>query len=487
MKLGFTGKLLLILLLSGLLVVGMMSLATLWSFQKGFMTYLTEVELRQIKPISTALIARYQEEGDWSFVQDNHRIWHQFLALSPSAPNQPSQHLPPPRRPMDGPPPRGERPTPGFRRPPPRPPGPTDATGIGARLRVLDTNHMRIIGPPDHSDRAIAEPLMLNEVQIGWLSLTPLPLPEDSLERAFRDRQFTTMTLVAGCTLIFSFVLATLFGRHLVKPIQAITTGARQLAKGVFSTRVTVKNSDELGQLARDFNSLAATLEKSEKLRRLAMADISHELRTPLSVLYAQIEAMRDGIRPCNNEQLGQLHRSVTSLSRLVDDLYQLTLSDAGALTYRKSPCDLTQLAEDAVVANRAIFEDSQLTLRFDHSGSTPITADATRLRQVLDNLLKNGMRYTDAPGEVTLAVKSNRGLATIDIHDSAPSVDPGLMPKLFDRFYRVETSRNRAKGGAGLGLAICKNVIDAHSGTITLKPSPLGGLWVHIEIPNQS
>jgi len=481
-KLGFTGKLLLILLFSGLLLVGAMSLVTLWSFQKGFMTYLAEVELRQIKPISDALVARYATEGDWEFIRNNHREWHQFLALSPSAPKR--ETIRPPRL---RPEPPFEKPPRGSRRPPPPPPGPGDATGIAVRLRVLDINHDRIAGPPDHSDRSITEPLLHDGKPIGWLSLTPLPLPEDSLELAFRDRQLITTSLVAGCALVFSFILATLFGRHLLQPIQAITRGARLLAKGEFATRVSVTHHDELGQLASDFNSLAMALEKSENLRRLAMADISHELRTPLSVLYAQIEAMRDGIRPCDKDQLKQLHGNVSSLSRLVDDLYQLTLSDSGALTYRKAPCDLAKLAADAAAAHGELYRDKQLVLQLNAAEPAMISIDANRLRQVLDNLLKNSLRYTDGPGKVVVNVKQHNHLTTIDIEDSAPTVEAVLIEKLCDRFYRVETSRSRATGGGGLGLAICKNVIDAHHGEITIQPSSLGGLWVHIELPHRT
>jgi len=271
-----------------------------------------------------------------------------------------------------------------------------------------------------------------------------------------------------------------------LKPVKDVAQGAHALTRGRFDIRLEPHSKDELGQLAMDFNALAEALQRNELLRRQGMADISHELRTPLALLRGEIEAMQDGIRPFDQFQLGKLHGSIMQLNRLVDDLYELALTDAGALSYRKESLNLAAILQLCADSAQHRINQSSLTLHQDIPEQLTVFGDARRLRQVVDNLLKNSRRYTDPGGEIQISAWQTNRYVHFKIEDSAPGVDEEMQSRLFDRFYRTEGSRNRAVGGAGLGLAICRNIVDAHQGKILAKSSPLGGLQIVVTLPRQ-
>ncbi|MGZ8429854.1 MAG: ATP-binding protein, partial [Candidatus Deferrimicrobiaceae bacterium] len=294
---------------------------------------------------------------------------------------------------------------------------------------------------------------------------------------------FALIALAIACgAALLSFPLA----HRMVKRIGDLAEATHRLASGKYDVRVEVSSSDELGRLAQDFNTLALTLEKNEQARRQWVADISHELRTPLSVLRGEIEALQDGIRAATPETIGGLHGEVMKLGRLVDDLYELSLSDIGALTYRMSDTDLADVLNQALDLYRSDFADKNISLETDLSSgpAIPLFADADRLHQLFSNLLENSLKYTDPGGRLRVRIERDGETAIIHFQDSAPGVPGTETGKLFDRLYRVEGSRSRATGGAGLGLAICRNIVEAHKGTITALSSPLGGLWVRVELP---
>jgi len=349
--------------------------------------------------------------------------------------------------------------------------------------RLLDSDKRYLVGPPAAGETVLRAIELEGEV-VGWLSLTPITVPTSRLDRSFQDEQLKAVYPIALGALLLSLLIGIPLGRYLLKPVKALAKGAHDLTLGDYMTRLDIQRRDELGQLAQDFNQLAKTLQQNELLRRQGMADVSHELRTPLALLRGEIEAMQDGIRPVDQNQLAKLHNSNSQLSRLVDDLYDLALTDAGALNYRKEPLDLAEVIEEA--AEAAEYSISQVGLVLQHRAQPDleVTGDSRRLRQVLDNLLKNSRRYTDAGGEVRLTAWQEAGWVCVRLEDSAPAVAAGSLPRLFDRFYREEGSRSRAFGGAGLGLAICRNIVDAHQGQISAQDSSLGGLQVDIKLP---
>jgi two-component system sensor histidine kinase BaeS len=219
------------------------------------------------------------------------------------------------------------------------------------------------------------------------------------------------------------------------------------------------------------------------------VADISHELRTPLALLRGELEALQDGIRPLSLETVDSLFGDLMRLNRLTDDLYQLSLSDLGALSYRKVQLDPLEILAEDLAALASEFDSHRLRVDFINRQPGPVSihADEDRLSQLYRNLLKNSINYTDSGGRLEISAFQQADQLVIVFADSAPGVAEAEIPHLFDRFYRVEHSRNRHHGGAGLGLAICSNIVQAHGGTIQAKKSALGGLAIHIQLPINS
>ena len=272
--------------------------------------------------------------------------------------------------------------------------------------------------------------------------------------------------------------------RVFLQPLKRVAAGTHRLAAGDYGTRVAVTSRDELGRLAEDFNRLAQALERNEELRRRFMADVSHELRTPIAVLRAGMEAIEDGVRPLTRDSVAALHGEVTALAKLVEDLYQLALSDVGALAYRKEPVEVAEVLEQATEPYAARLAARGLSVQKQFASGLKVMADADRLGQAFRNLLENSARYTDAGGKVRVTARRNGTGVKIDFEDSSPGVPGDALPRLFERFYRVEGSRSRANGGAGLGLAIVRSVVEAHGGAIQASASSLGGLRVTIALP---
>ena len=246
-----------------------------------------------------------------------------------------------------------------------------------------------------------------------------------------------------------------------------------------FKTRIPVAVGDEMGLLSDDFNILAMTLEKTEKNRQLWVADISHELRTPLAVLRGELEALQDGIRQPEPETITALHGEVMHLARMVNDLYELSMSDIGALNYKMVEVNPAGILAGTLELFEQRLNQKGFELITDLSVGQPcsLLADPDRLQQLFTNVLENSLRYTDLPGKIKVQVEIDKEQVSIDFQDSSPGVSPEQLPKIFDRLYRVEGSRNRGTGGAGLGLAICKNIVNAHQGSIEADSSPLGAV----------
>ncbi|WP_415905556.1 ATP-binding protein [Neptuniibacter sp. QD48_55] len=450
-----------------------MALATRLSFQESFLDYVTAAELAELDEMEKILSEKYREEGSWDFVAYNHRVWRQYLPEKIR-----SKHKNKGPKVYGG----GHESLLRNHRQGKKPP-PKDQTGLSKRLRLLDTTGHLLIGPPDSNGRTMERPIVLDGKTIGFLSLSYVPLPIAGIDERFREDHQNVIYYIAIASLLLAVIVGIPIGRRFIRPVKAITDGAHELAQGKFDTRIEVTGHDELGQLAHDFNGLAMALERNESLRRQGMADISHELRTPLALVRSEIEAMQDGIRPLNQQQLEKLHSSTQQLSSLVDDLYDLALTDAGALNYRKEDINLAEMLESAASSAEHSLSSSGLLFEVDISPNLPIFGDPKRLRQVIDNLLKNSRRYTDRHGTIQLTAWMEGSLVNFSIEDSAPGVDSDVLPRLFDRFYREEGSRNRATGGAGLGLSICRNIVEAHQGSITAEPSLLGGLKVTVSL----
>ena len=364
-------------------------------------------------------------------------------------------------------------------------PMPKGRQSFELRVLLLDDGRHLLFGP---GEPWAAPPVFLTIKQegraVGYLGLIPPRILPDIRMKQFASEQNQSLLIIAFSIAACAALLSIPLSGKLVRFITLLATATTKLASGRYDIRVPVETTDELGQLARDFNRLAGTLGKNEELRRRWVADISHELRTPLAVLRGEVEAVQDGLRQLTPQTMDTLHSEILHLSRLVDDLYELALADIGALTYRMEDLDLRDLVDKAVQSYREEFIARGVALEYTAPTEPVILfGDAERLRQLLGNLLQNSLRYTDRGGRLSIALRVDSETFQLRFADSAPGVPEDALPDLFERLFRVEDSRNRAHGGAGLGLALCKSIAEAHGGAISAAPSTLGGLEITITL----
>lgn len=511
-------KLFLVLLGTASLVVLVILLLMQENIGRGFQAYLRQKQRERLLEIAQGLAESYGKQENWDFITHDPRHWRRLLdpqrpeppaadphdSPLPWPPPHPPLNAPrnqdrngrwpaPPPFPLDRPPPSEgrypRRPPPPLprRRPAPPPPPLRDAPPDLVRGATLFDGHRQpIIGPESSPVGLLLEPVRVHgETVVGWVGSRPLPAPSSAAEVRFLRSQRQAYLLIGLATLLSAGLAALLLTRRLLGPVQALARAAHRLAGGHFETRVVLQSTDEIGQLAKDFNHLAATLEANEGIRRRWIADISHELRTPLAVLRGEIEALQDGVRPMGTEALQSLHGEVMHLGKLIEDLYQLTLSDLGGLVYRMEPLDPLALLAQVADGFRTRYREAGLGLDWaPPPRSRQLLADPQRLSQLFHNLFENSLRYTARDGRLQIAARYQAGDLVLDWQDSAPGVPATSLPQLFDHLHRGEGSRNRRHGGAGLGLAICRNIVTAHQGTIQARPSPLGGLWIEIHLP---
>ncbi|GGP28134.1 sensor histidine kinase efflux regulator BaeS [Silvimonas amylolytica] len=455
MKPGLTAKLFIAILASCAVVLLVNGVLGRISFERGFLGYLNDQGLERMRAVVPRLEAAYGQHGNWDFLHNNMQGWFDFMRPSPG-----EWHM------KESPP-------------------ISDQTGAVPRFALLDQNYHLVIGNPDASRQSILLPVVVQGRNVGWMALVPFQQAIAAGDVRFFNAQLQLWWQIGLFSVIVAALLAGWLARTLLRRLYGLTTATHQLATGNYKTRVVDDSRDEVGGLARDFNQLAQALEHTERSRRNFMADISHELRTPLAVMRAEVEAMQDGIRPMSAETLQSVASQIRQLGKLVDDLHDLSLTDVGALTYRREQLDIRTLLESTLVPLQGRFTKAGLALTWQLDFDIGlIYGDERRLQQLFTNLLENALRYTDASGAVKVHgwVEKNRLIVTID--DSAPGVDPQKLPRLFERFYRAETSRNRNSGGSGLGLAICRNIVEAHDGQIDAQASDLGGLRVTVALP---
>lgn len=469
MTLSIRFKLFTTLLLTTGSVVLCMYLMMLWSFDRGFLDYVNKQEQQKYVEFSEALAEHWQENNSWEKLSNNRRSWDALL----------NQYIDFPEFNDRDRGPRSFGPPGDFQRPPP-------PHKIGNRPLLLDKDQNMLIGRAiDLTNIQLHEIIVEDEV-VGFLGQFPQKKLADELDVLFVEQQSRAFMLSALMMVIICVVAALPIAAHLVKPIRHLTKGTQRLISGRYKTVIPITSNDELGLLSKNFNTLANKLKENEKARQQWIADISHELRTPLSILKGEIEAIQDGIRVSSPQTINSLHAEVEHLNLLVNDLYELSMSDIGALNYQKSNIDIGHVLQDTLDSFRTEFENAGLTLAFNSKLKKihHVFADATRLRQLFSNLLKNTLRYTDRDGRLEVEISAQPDEISIQFKDSEPGVSEAELEKLFERLYRVESSRNRATGGAGLGLSVCQNIVSAHDGTITAKASPYGGVWISVRLP---
>jgi len=271
--------------------------------------------------------------------------------------------------------------------------------------------------------------------------------------------------------IVLAVVLSYTINRRILKPLTRMTAITEEIAAGEFSARVPVNTADEVGQLARAFNRMAENLEKIERLRRTLMIDVAHELRTPLTNIRGYLEALNDGVLPPAPETLALLQDETLRLAQLVEDVLDLARADAAVGRLEPTAVDLKMAIDGCLAAFSPAIEKKALSVTFDaDQPPAAIQADPDRLARILRNLTDNAVQYAPPGTAVEIQLTTDTHTVRVDYANAAGDLLADDLPFLFERFYRGEKSRSRHHGGAGIGLSIVKELVEAHGGAVYAK-----------------
>jgi two-component system sensor histidine kinase BaeS len=449
MKITLFARFALALVLAG----GTVVLLALWSmrsgFESGFLDYVNRTERERLQELARFLADEYRLHGNWSFVTDDPDTWSLVVARSPQ--RSPRAQRGPGRFANDRrPPPRGG-PSPRSRegdnrRPPPdrrRPDSPSDGPGFERPPVSLLNSEREVLVGETYDSQTIEEPIRVGRRTVGYLQSSAVQVLQGQADQEFVARQGARLGLIAIATVGVLLLVALTLARQITVPIRRLSRQLGRLAEGRYESRLERSATGELGELEEHANHLAHALEQNQG-------------------------------------------EEADRLGHLVNDLSELTLSDIGALNYQMTRVAIDELIGDAVLAHERRSADDDIRLEMIDLNRHELTGDRVRLRQLLDNLLENSLRYTASPGRITVSGTTAPGDGTyvICIDDSPPAVPEETLCKLFEPLYRTDDARSRRNGGAGLGLAICANIVEAHSGRIEASISPLGGLRITVSLP---
>jgi two-component system, OmpR family, sensor histidine kinase BaeS len=437
------------------------------SLRQGFLDYTSRQSVQRLEILRSALIKTYREDGSFSQLESDPSEWLNLKDIIFAESDSLFEGIPVTQAA------EAEAPRAYYRE-------------FVSSISLHNADKKLLLGVSKPNQILNWIPLTDANQIVGFISFVKPTAVTRMLDQTFIQQQFKIFGVISLFVLAIATIVATLFARRISRPLTTLAQKAHALASGDYSQKMPVTSRDEIGQLCNSFNQLSEALAANQQSRALWVADISHEMRTPLAVLKVQIEAMQDGIRPANQENLALLYDKTLGLSNLIDDLFELSLSDVGALTYNKQNLSLGPLLTTCIEHFQVKAQTAGLILanKIDATQDYIISADSNRLQQLFSNLLENSIRYTDAGGSIEIAITADDSQIQVTLDDCPPGVAPDHQQRIFERLYRVENSRSRKTGGAGLGLAICKNIVDAHQGSITAGSSPLGGLQIRISFP---
>jgi two-component system, OmpR family, sensor histidine kinase BaeS len=477
-------RLVLILSLALVGAVGLSVLAmggvTAWQLRSGFSAYLQQRDLERLDTFESVVREALEREGGVEALRERRLTMRQLMrqlgqregVLDSNAPGNRNAEL------------RG-LPAPEVGRPPP-PPLPPETFAARVALFELDGRPLfprpLVQGKAAIVERTVGifgKPALL----IRFAPIDQLPKGE---EANFLNNQYRSIATAAFVLLGSALLLAVFLGRRWAKSLRLVKEATSGIARGDFSTRLSEAPKNEIGDVMRDINRMADSLARMEGDRKRWIADISHELRTPLAILRGEVDAMLEKVRPLTMSNLHSLREEILRLGGLVDDLHLLAMADLKALPCHFADEDAIEIVQTVVnrLSPRALNAGLNIDWNRPQMLTLPVYWDATRIEQVLVNLLENSIRYTDLPGNISVSVNEAAGKILIEIADTAPCVAREDLPKLFSPLYRGDLARNRASGGSGLGMAICQAIVKSHGGDINASESRLGGLSVQISLP---
>lgn len=339
--------------------------------------------------------------------------------------------------------------------------------------------------PAGEFDLDKADPVVVNGETVGYVVTSGTWPGRDDLEDAFLRRINQLLLAATAGAVALALILSFLFARTLSKPLREIAAAIQSISRGNLDQQVPVRSRDEVGQVAMAVNQMSADLARANHLRRQMTADIAHELRTPLSVIGGYLASLSQGLLKPSAERFTIMHNEAQHLQRLVDDLRTLSLADAGELPLNKRDVAAGELIQLATAAFSHQAEQQNITLTV-HAGPDlrMVHADPDRLLQVLSNLLSNALRHTPPHGRITLSTRVEHDQVTLSVQDTGPGIAPEHLPHVFERFYRVDSSRHQEQHESGLGLAIAKSIVEAHGGTMQVKSVVGAGSTFSVILP---
>lgn len=453
-------------------VLFVMAAMVVLSMRAGFSNYLLNAEIASLEPLAGALEDYYAgSDSGW-----------EPLKAPASFQRFTRNNLRPPLT-------SGEVERPGIRGGrPPLPPPPRDPRQLAGRLGLLDADEQYVAGARPFASNSTLRAIEVERLDgtaqtVGYLILSAPEIGSGVTDALFLRAQYRNLMIGGILIFLVSAGAAYLLALQFQRPFQELSNGVRILADGDYEYRMENPYRDEFRELISNFNILAENLENAELSERQWLSDASHELQTPIAIVRARIEAIEDGVRPADSENLGAIHSAIIRLSRLVQDLNTLSRVREKKFELVLKDENVSLIAQNAVDDVEPRFSDSGLNLSYEIEPNIILSCDGVRIRQLFDNILENSRRYTDAPGRVLLTLKIVDGTVVITLEDTPPSPPSEALNRLFERFYRAEASRGRATGGSGLGLAICRAIVDAHGARIIGDRSDWGGLKITIHL----
>jgi two-component system sensor histidine kinase BaeS len=363
---------------------------------------------------------------------------------------------------------------------------------------IVNENGTLVMSNPGQPERQIPErdlrdgtPIEVNGETVGYLvriPFEPFRAKNPSPEEIFLARVTTGIWLSFGVAAIVALLVGFLLAKTITNPIKDLTEATTAVAGGELGRQVAVRSKDEIGELASSFNQMSTDLSRASQQRRQMTADIAHELRTPLSIILGYTESLRDGVLPPDGETFDILHDEAEHLSRVVQDLRTLSLADADKLALQWQILPPNELLQTVQAKYRYQAEQQGITLSVQSNEDLPeIEVDPGRMEQVLGNLVSNALRFTPEQGEIRLtAVQPDPNHINLIVQDNGEGIPADVLPKIFDRFYKADKSRQAHEGESGLGLAIARSIVHMHNGTINVKSRVNEGTTFIITLPIQ-
>ena len=455
-----SSKLILAFLSIGIVSVTIIFMTARWNTRAEFIRFLSD---QSRTDIIDALTNYYEENGTWEGAEI---IWYQpnYGHAQPGG-----EHGEPPRR------------------------MPFTLTDQNGNVLIPD-DHYRIGDKVSSSDLKNGVEITENGKVVGVL--VPMPGPFEGQPRELEFIERINMTLLYGALVgaVIALLLGIFLSRSLTRPIRELTQATHAVSEGDLSQQVPVRSKDELGELARAFNKMSSELSRSINTRKQMTADIAHELRTPLSLILGHAEAVHDGVLPPSPENFEIIREEAARLEHLVNDLRTLSLADAGELSIQFQTIEPVRLLNEVAALYQYQTQKKNISFELDAASNLPnIEVDPGRMTQVLTNILDNAMRHTPEGGRIILAAKEVDDMVELSVQDSGPGLSVEDLDRIFDRFYRTDTARQREDGGSGLGLAIAKSIVQAHGGQLSAESDivphrePGSGLRVIIRLPKKS